>query len=385
MMEYRYRQLENTISALNETNIPLTSLVNNSYTPAGFTDDLGIYYFIPWIAKFLGISLDPAINIFFGLLLFIGITISLCCFSFAFKQGAARMISSVGLGLLMIAAYRYSDVYSTSYFAIASTIPLFILWDQKSSKFDWKFIALLAFSGIIIGYSNIIRTHAGTGVFLFLVSWLLLNKELTKTDKLISLITLTVFIGIPYGHFKFLETNRDAFLTKIDPLYQPISIAHPKWHSIYIGFGFLDNKYGIKYSDIISQEKAMSINPKAAYCSPEYEQILKNQCFLLAKNDPKFVLKTVFMKSITLFFRFLQFANFGLLIAFFYVKPSARYVIPFIIAALFYSIPGILTMPINVYVSGLANISGMFGIYMICLGIKKYGSSAQGVFTKNIC
>ncbi len=123
---------------------------------------------------------------------------------------------------------------------------------------------------------------------------------------------------------------------------------------------------------MVSFEKAKSVNPNVVYCSNEYEQILRDQCFLLAKNDPAFVFNTIFTKAAKLCFRFLQFANFGLLFALFYVRPSIRYVMPFMIAALFYSIPGILTIPVKAYVSGLTSIATIFGIYMICLGIEKY-------------
>lgn len=371
IMECRQTGLEHTLKALEETQVPLVTVFNQVYSPAGFADDLGIYYFIPWIAKSLGTSIDQAINLFFGFLLVTGAAISIFCFFFIFKHWSSRIISFAALGLLTAAAYRYSDVYIISFFAVASITPLFVLWDRTSSRFNWKLGLSIAFSGLIIGYSNITRSHAGTGMLLFLISWLILNKHLLNKEKLFILSLLVAFISFPYAHFKILEVNRDRYLSKIDPLYKGISVVHPKWHNIYIGFGYLENKYGIKYSDTVSYEKVMSINPKVGYCSPEYEQILKDQCLWLIKNDPIFVLKTFFAKLFKLLFRVSQFANLGLLICLFYVKPSIREVLPFGIAALFYSLPGLATMPINAYVSGLTSIATLFGLYMICLAIEK--------------
>jgi hypothetical protein len=172
-----------------------------------------------------------------------------------------------------------------------------------------------------------------------------------------------------------LEHQRDQFLAKNNPTYQYLSESHT-WHSIYIGLGYLKNKYGIDYADEIACGKARSINPNVIYCSEEYERILKDQCFLLAKTDPIFVLKTALMKIISLLFQVLSFANFGLLFLF-YVRPSFRYIIPFLVSASFYSLPGILVMPIYTYVAGMSSVATIFGIYMICLGIEKFRSESS--------
>lgn len=356
-MESRHFQLEYTLEGLKATDVPLVNLHNNSYSMAAYADDPGIYYFIPWIAKSFGISLDLAIDLFFGLLLFIPAVISITCFVLFFKHWSSRFVSVAGILLLTLMILKYSDVYITPFFVIGSTIPLFLLM----KKLNWT----LAFSGLLIGYGNLIRFHAGTGVLLFLVSWILLNKDLLKVSKAYCLSILILFSLLPYAHFKFLENKRDQFLNK-----NIESVSHPKWHSIYIGLGYLENKYGIQYDDSCAAAKAFSIKPKVVPCSDEYEQILKNECFLLAKTDPIFIIKTVFAKILALLFKALKFANFGLLFCF-YIKPSFRETAPFLIAALYYSLPGILTMPHSPYVSGLISLSAFFGIYMICLGLER--------------
>jgi hypothetical protein len=373
IMECRQDQIEQALLGLDAAQVPLVSLNHGAYCPAGFSDDLGIYYFIPWIAKTFGISTDLAIQLFFGSLIFIGAAISFFCFFFVFKQWTARSISFVGLGLLTYGAYRYSDVYIAPFFAVTALVPLFILCKPRS----WRLLLTLGFSGLVLGYSNMIRSHGGTGTLLFVLGWLILNREIGSKEKILSLLALLLFTALPYLHFKTLEQNRDAFLLKANPSYCPPSTIHPRWHSIYIGFGYLKNPYGIEYSDTISHQKALSIDPNVVYCSEEYEQILKKQCFLLAKSAPLFVIQTILIKGLALLIRFILFANFGLLAALFYVKPSMREVFPFAAAALFYALPGVLTMPIGAYVVGLASIATIFGIYMICLGIEKSAASMK--------
>ncbi len=375
IMECRYEELNNAIAGLNASGVPLVALNSDTYTAAGLGDNLGIHYFIPWLAKTLGISVDHAINVFFGGLLLVGGLIAICCFFLAFRHWTARLISTVGILLLTKVSFHYSDVYIAFFFAVASIIPIFILLYQKFYRFNSRLILSIAFSGLIIGYSNFIRSYAGTGVLLFLFSWIFLDPNLLLKDKLRSIIILIAFVSIPYAHFKFMECQRDRFLTKNNPTYQYISDAHT-WHSIYIGLGYCKNKYGIEYDDTIAWRKARSINPNVIYCSNEYEQILKDQCFLLAKTDPIFVLKTTLMKIIVLLLKFLSFVNFGILF-YFYVRPSFRCIIPFLVSASFYSLPGILVIPNHVYVAGMTSVATIFGIYMICLEIEKFRSESS--------
>ncbi len=364
-MECREIVLKQTLEGLEATNIPLVALENGSYIPAGYTDDLGIYYFIPLIAKWLGITADRATDLFLGSLLALSVSFAVLSFFFLFKNWLQR---AVIIGYLLL-ALRYSDVYIAPLFAVCAVIPCYILWDEQKAKFEKFWFLYLVWSGIVIGYCNLIRLHAGTGVLLFLLAGFIFNIRLRSKEKIGSALVLLLFTTLPYLHFKYLENQRDQFLT---PSYPARTIAHPKWHSIYIGFGFLKNSHGIEYSDAVANHKAASIDPNVHYCSPEYEKILKKACFQLVKADPLFVLKTILAKIFRLLVGVAVFANLGLVLAFFYVKPSFRSILPFILAVSFYALSGILTMPYMAYVTGMVSISIVFGIYMICLAIQKY-------------
>lgn len=375
-MDCRQLQLSHTLDGLKETNIPLVEVNGNTYSVAGFPDDPGIYYFVPWIAKSFGISVDQAINVFLGSMLAIGALIAISSFFFLFKHWAPRLISGVIIFLLAVSFYFHSDVYTAFFFAVATIVPAFVLLGQKYPEFKWPLILSIAASGIIIGYSNYIRNHAGNGVLLFLIAWILLNNALKKGGKTVCCLILAIFTLIPSGHFKYLENNRDRFLTTLNPSHPYRSISHPKWHAIYLGLGYFENNYGIEWKDINALNKVMSINPDSGYYTDEYEYILKNQCLNILKTDPIFILKTVALKIFKLLKKFAFYANLGLLF-FFYVRPRARFVVPFLLAAMFYSLPGILVIPIGAYVSGMSSIAAIFGICMIGFGLEKFMERSQ--------
>ncbi len=370
MMDCRRTQLQAALDGYQASDTPLVALFEGTYLPAGFADDQGMYYFIPWITKTFGIPLHSATEFFFSSLMLMGVLISLGCLFNLSRHWISWLFSLVAV--LLLVRYCYFDVYTFSFVAAASTIPLFL---SPHRKFNWLLIGSLAFSGWVIGYCNILRSHAGTGSLLFILSWILLNTELTKQDKNKSILILILFAVMPYLHFGILEKQRDQFLVNHVPNYVSEPIVHPKWHNIYIGLSYLKNNYGIEWADMCSARKVDSIKPQVKYCSIEYEKILRNECFSIFKNDPLFIIKNILTKLFVIVFKIIKFANFGLLLLL-YVRPPFRTLIPFCVAMSFYSLPGILTLPINAYLTGLHTVSTLFGVYMIGLAIKKYQTSS---------
>ena len=371
MMEFRYRSLVDSLHGFKNTNVPLVAQVENTYTVAGFTDDPGMYYFIPWIAKTFGISLDSAIHIFFGSMAIMAALISTLCFFLAFKNWMSRLITTFAMFAVAKYAYELSDVYVASFFAVASILPVFILWNRKKYALNSKIILSLIFSGTIISYCNSIRTNSGMGALLFLFFWILLNRNFSSLNKVVSTSILFIAMSFPFLHFYTLEMNRDHYIALNIEGHQPVNIVHPKWHSIYIGLGYVKNKYGLEYNDSVATDKIKSIDPNIGYCTNEYERALRKECIMLAKTDFLFILKNLLAKAYVTLLRILKFANVGLLL-FFYMKPSMRCVFPILVAIAFYSLPGLLVVPFAAYQLGMITTATIFGVYMISLSLEKY-------------
>ncbi|MBU6445923.1 MAG: hypothetical protein KGQ49_00815, partial [Verrucomicrobia bacterium] len=200
-MQCRHEMLESTLVGLEKTGVPLVASVSTDgpLSMAGATDDIGIYYFIPSLAHLFGIPIDAAIHLFFKSLLVFATLISMTCFWFQFPKWASRCVSVTSLSLLGYVAYRANDVYLAFYVAVAAVVP-FILGKVTLPR--------LAFAGLIAGYCNFIRMHSGTGVLLFVVCWILWNASIAKRAKLWSLLTVALFVSLPYLHFYKLEKAR---------------------------------------------------------------------------------------------------------------------------------------------------------------------------------
>jgi hypothetical protein len=148
------------------------------------------------------------------------------------------------------------------------------------------------------------------------------------------------------------------------------------WHSVYIGFGFLPNDYGVTYNDTCASDKVKSVDPSIPYCSAAYERVLRTATLELAKAHPFFVLKTLAAKSIRLAQFILLYVNLGWIILALRF-PGWRRILPFVGAIAFGALPGLLVVPFKPYVLGMLCFSGLFGIYLIGFGLGKFREEGE--------
>lgn len=374
VMPGRFEEIEKTIEGLYVTDTPLVAMDANGFHAAGFADNNGIYYFVSSIAKLLDLSPHVAINVFLCLLFAVGASIAIVSFFFLFKNWFSRFLATlIWLVFTTLCMVFWSDVYTANYFAISTTIPIFTLikYHLIDSKGLW-FLAI-ALSGLIIGYSNFIREHAGTTACVFISLSIILNQVLSKQKKTFFLSALSIFSLLPYIHENHLEKTRDIYLSQ----YQnTLSLPFPTWHLLYIGLGYLENDYGILRKDDSAAEKVRSINSEAIYCSKEYEEILKNEYWLILKSDPGFVIKTYLLKLLISCWMVIKYTNIGLILCF-YIRPSWREFVPYLVAGAFGILPGVAAEPGANYILGTLVLGLFFQVHMIGLSIDKYRKKSR--------
>ncbi len=397
IMEYRSNVLAATIERLHNTGIPLviydpkgfclpgngtevseyisSSLSPDGYGRAGIGDDPGIYYFVPKILDVFHLNLSQATNIFLYFLIIGGFLIGTVGFLRLFKSWPAR--SAAVLGMLFFArfAYKCSDVYVTSMFCVSIVIPWAILLEKRTVSHPWYLYFLACFWGLFLGYSNIVRSHSGDGMVLFLLIWIAMNRSFRIRQKLLVAAIFSVFFVIPWFHFRHLEKQRDFFLASKIPNYEASENTHDVWHTLYVGLGYLDNPYGIKPSDKLAYQKALAADPQISYFSNRYESIFRNATIDFVRSHPMFTLRTIAAKTNQLIDYVLVYANVGLLFLF-YSRLPRSILFPMLAALMFYGLPGILAVPKTSYVMGLIGIS-------IFIWILSIGSIFDQWFQKN--
>ena len=371
IMPSRYQQLQETLVGYEKTGIELILYDGEIFKPSTSSDDIGIYYFVPKIAHLLNINIDQAIDIFFGGMIVLSLVLGIIGVLLLFKTRLGRSVAIGALLLLSVFSFVVGGLYAVSPSITVSIVPLF-LYLTKRKKVGALFFVVAFLTGIGISTVHILRGHAGTAVFMFMIAVVVLYLQAHWKKKALLVLFMVVGLRIPIYYFGRLVDQRDAYLEKHQLEYKKVQAQHPFWDSVYIGFGFLNNKYGITYDDKVGFEKARSISPEVALCSQEYEVILRKEVFRLIKGDPFFAVKTLFAKMGVIIFYLLVFANIGLVAAVRYPKVWSLE-LAFWIAMGFNALFGILIMPRAGYLSGFGAFAMLYGIVSINQAIERGG------------
>jgi len=371
-MASRYEHLSNIFEGYKLTGVPFIEYDGTQLLPCRTLDDMGIYNVIPTLAYHLGISIDQAIVLFFTTLSWLAVIISITGFWFLYKNYLERCIASCTVTLLTLMVCSYTlDVYR-AYVAIAiAVVPWCLYFIQK--KYTSTFFYVFCFlAGLGIGFSHYIRSHSGTAVFLFITILILTHKRLNKKKKCTLMMSLCLGILIPVIYFKHIYSNYVHYSKQHFPEYLIDEGQHVFWHPVYLGFGFLNNDFGIRFDDSVAVKKARSIKPDIAYPSPESEEILKQEVVTLFKHRIFFFLLTIWAKIGVLLFFLLLFANIGLPLAFIYPKGLAIDA-AFFLALSFSGLFIILVVPAFGYCLGFITFSTLYGIVSINYALEHCG------------
>ncbi len=363
IMEYRYNSLKESIVGYEKTGIPLVSFDGTSFKPTGYADDLGLYYFVPKIVDIFEVTLDQAVNIVLFGVIFSSFIIGLLCLFYLFKSKVTRIFALASLSLISFISYKVGGIYIFAPAIAISAVPIFLIVarDENLTK---KGLIFILFAGIAIGISNSFRVHSGTPIAIFCLITLLLGARFGRVEKTVSLAVLIVGLLIPAIYLSIILDSRDAFLTKKIPGYQKPIRHNTPWHSIYIGFGFLNNPFGIEYKDQVAISKVNAVSKNVEFASEEYERILKVEVHNLIKEHPYFTFMTLASKVGVVLCFFIIFANIGIPSSFIYRKPLWLDM-AFALTIISQSLQGITVMPYHQYLLGFFAMSALFCVVSI--------------------
>ena len=362
LMQCRIDGIQQMIAGYAKSGVPLVAWNGQSYGDI-VNDDYGLYYFIPRVADFTHTGPQTAAAIFFTTVLLSALVCGLIGSALLFKTNVGRLAAFAGMGLLAFFALHVGDVYTVAAAIVLATVPLF-LYFAKQQRFSPAFGGFLFMAGMEIAAANWMRSHCGTGSLILIALVVLFGMKIAPKQKAALLACVLFGMAGPMLAFKSIQNRSEAFRAANQPGYQNLIQQHNFWHCVYIGFGYLDNPYGLAWDDGIARNKVASIDPNAILFSPEYERILRTETFRFVGEHPGFALKTVAVKTRVLLTYLLLYANIGLLAAWRY--PKARILdIAFWLALGFGALPGLLVMPTAAYVMSFIAMAVVYSIVSI--------------------
>lgn len=360
IMGERLGRLKEAIRGYDETGTPLIFFDGEVFRPAGITDHIGANYFIPLLARSFDLEALEAATYFYYGVMWSSLVIGFIGSCFLFRSWISRGLTFLGLVWLARILIYSGDLYVVPPATIVALLPWFLYFSKKN-KLTPTFLVFCFLSGVVIAFSNSIRIQGATGILFFMGIIIAFFVQLPKKSKIQLISIVGAGLLIPYLYFSYLSHQRDAVLSQKIENYQTPPERNVFWHSIYIGFGFLNNPMGIVYQDAVAENKVRSISPDTVKRSPEYAQILKNEVLFLIRYKTNFVLYTVFSKIGIMLFFLLKSAHVGLIAAYFYPKRRSLD-FAFVSALLFSSLFGILVMPLVHYVLGFIAFSLFYGL-----------------------
>lgn len=371
LMPIRFQELSEAVAGFERTGVPLISVRGDSLIPtAGYTDDVGMYYLASKLATLFHISAGSAWDLLFFLIV-------IPCFAFGFlgmmavlETRVSKVFYSAMIGSLFITVFLSGDIYALAPSLAVLAVPYLIRFSKSDTASGVSHWAICFLFGIGAMLAHLIRAHSATAIVLVFIALFFFEKRGTLRQKLMSLVVIGVGMFAVALFFKMRYAERDAYLAKLQPEYVAPPQAHPFWHNVYIGFGFLDNDYGIRYQDEIAFKKAKEVSPKVMLLDAEYERILRNEIVALAKKNPLFVVRTVSAKAGVIGFYVLLFMNVGLFCALRYGL-NWQLEIALLSGMGFNALPGILAVPYIPYLTGCFAFAVIYGAMQVDQALKK--------------
>lgn len=296
--------------------------------PEGFlnTDhSVGLYFYGGLLSRFFHIS-NPntvfiAIQIVAAAFLLIVFPLEIYVLSSSYIAAlVSPFIVDAFVGAILYA--NKTEVAWSSVWIVVIALPVLLyLFDQTLGK---RYCQWYLWACFLISLANIVRAHSSfpIAVILLLIHTKKLIDTRQKRKQLVQILLLYVVLFIAYNFF---GTTIPQGIGKIN--HQEISsVDDTIWPNMYIGFGYLDNPYGLYYSDQCTYDIAAAENPDLEGGTREFNLLFKSLVFDLIQKDPVFCIKTVFIKFIDTFRLEMD-----------YLKSSKlhyRYIVMFIVAVM---------------------------------------------------
>lgn len=264
------------------------------YGPTSPGDDQGAFLYVPGLAHLLGLS-DPltAMRILYVALFFIPLLVYPLLFARLFSSTAAGLIAPWAL-LLTLRALGFHDIYWIAEWAIFALLPPLMRIARRWPRRGLVWVALL-----VVGASlaNSIRAQSGLGVLL--AAFLVVAARPWRWRWKLATIPLLLVAYLSISSFAFAGIRA----LRADQLGHGVSAqlnSHVFWHPLYLGLGYLPNRYGIQWDDSIAYRAVAAYRPHAMYPTPAYDAALRHLFLTLVEHDPGLLVRSIAAKVLVL-------------------------------------------------------------------------------------
>lgn len=339
-----------------------------SYYAVDFGDDEGEFVYIPLLSRLFGVA-DP-VSMLRDLYIAL-VALSVLLYPSIFYRLSRSWLAALAAPLMFlvcILSLGFIDLYWIPAWGALTLLPLVFLLAR-----DWPRFGLLAIAGISLAASwlSSIRSYSGFGIAVAAAIVLLLQRW--RWWRLLPALAMVAVIYISINTFVFsaIRADREHRLGAVAKTLD-LTSAHTLWHSIYAGFGYLPNSYGMRFSDTVPYELVQRRAPGTPFLSSRYEAIIRSAYFRLLADHPGEALKQYAGKALVVLADTTPYLLLLLLTlpAALLLGPDARVFRRWCLLAipplLVGSVPVVLALPRQAYEQGLYGVIGTLDIIGLC-------------------
>lgn len=293
-LQFRINEVERFMDMIqNDINPPCLQSVDHSY---------GLYFYAPYFGAVFKITDAGEVFLIFQLLAML-----LCSIIFPFE--IYGLFHNKKLCYVTPVCFHFflgnilygikNDVYWSAAWSIVIGLPLLCLLYKCSSV--RKEILITFFLGIVCSAGNILRNHNSIPCFV-VFAVIMIAKCISKKRYIITRLILLVVFWILYNS-----------VSSYIPLYigthylgqdseTVLNVDGNFYHTVLGGLGYCENEYGLAYDDpVIAQAvneyySRQHSGETVQIYGNGYWEACKDYFFYIIKDDPVFVVKTVFLK-----------------------------------------------------------------------------------------
>ncbi len=354
---------------------------SGTFKSAGWTDDPGTFVYLPLLGKVTGIS-DPLqlLGWFYAGLWGFGLLLFPLIFFELFGSVLAGLAAPVAL---LAASRRFddTDIYFVGGWILIVGMPLvFVAW----RRWRRELVLLLLGAAVLASFASAMRGHAGLPVALaaLLVGLVKLRRG---RERLVFALALTLaYLSIAPLAVNGLIAARDRAFAN-PALSEGTPTTHPLWHPAYLGLGWLDNPYGIRWNDAIAAAAVEAEDPDVGYLTTRYESILREKVLRIVRADPGFLARTLASKTVKLFGDAADRTGWAFVLLPFMLLLGRRRELPVYVgllalAAPLAAAPLLLAIPSPTYEAGWLAIWGLILILGLLWLVAEAGVAAEALF-----
>jgi hypothetical protein len=297
LQSFRVKELNAALDAREAGEPPLVGFrtapngQTERYAP-GVGDDQGIYLFAPIASQLVGLSATDGVKLLWVVLFAGVIGAAPLLYRRLFSSTAAALVAPPAL-LLAVLALQRDNIYWISAWAVLALLPPLILLDRERPR-QWLAILLL----LVIGasFASSIRSQAGLPIALAALI-VVVTARMDWWRRGLGVVAVALaYLSVSTVGLAAVREYRDDHVA--GDLGRGQLTAHPFWHNVYLGLGYLPNDEGIRYRDDIALAKARQETPGVRYQSSEYEQTLRTLTLDFIRDEPGFVARSLIKKTI---------------------------------------------------------------------------------------